>query len=238
MLKHSGIILTILCVACFSSVTVAHADPVLGQVDNFQSGAGTWQGGGQLTHPDASAVIPNGGPTGTGDAYLRIDSSIGSDDPNSAPRLLAISSIPATEWTGNFITPGVTAVSMDLLNPNSIALTMRIAFRDGTSNSSPAYVTTNGFTLPADNGWHHVTFNIDAADMTTVGSPGDFTTFLENVQEFRIVDSSTASYMGDQFSSQTYFGVDNITAVPESSSLLLSGLALSGLLAVRLRRRS
>ena len=94
---------------------------------------------------------------------------------------------------GDFVTPGVTGVSMDLLNPNSFALTMRVAFRDGTSNSSPAYVTSNtaAYTLPADGQWHHVTFNFTATDMTTVGSPGGLTPFLQAVQEFRIVDSTT-----------------------------------------------
>jgi hypothetical protein len=216
----------------------AFADPVVGQLDDFQSGAGTWQGGGQLTHTDASKVITTGGPAGAGDQFLQIDSSVGSDDTQAAPRLLAISSTPATEWGGNFVTAGVTGVTMDLMNPNSIALTMRVAFRDGTSMSSPAYVTNNAaaFTLPADGQWHHVTFNFIPTDMTTVGTPGDFTTFLESVQEFRIVDSATASYMGDQFQTQTYFDVDNIQAVPEPAALVLTVLGLSALVAVRLRR--
>ncbi len=215
----------------------AFGNPVIGQTDTFQDGtAGTWQGGGQLTHPNASSVITDGGPTGAGDHFLEINSSI--NDPNAAPRLLAISSIPATEWTGDFIDAGVTGVSMDLMNPNSIALTMRVAFRDGTTNSSPAYVTNNAnaFSLPADGKWYHVTFQLDASQMSTVGSPGDFTAFLKSVQEFRIVDSATATYMGDQFTSNTFFGVDNITAIPEPSGLLLGAVALMGLGAVARRR--
>ncbi|HEY2760652.1 MAG TPA: PEP-CTERM sorting domain-containing protein, partial [Pirellulales bacterium] len=206
----------------------------------FQDGtAGTWQGGGQLTRPNASSVVTDGGPTGAGDHYLQINSSL--NDINAAPRLLAISSVPATEWTGDFIHAGVTAVSMDLLNPNpSTALTMRIAFRDDTTNSSPAYVTDNAdaVTLPPNSGWTHVTFQINSSVMTTVGAPGDFNTFLENVKEFRIVDSVTPTFMGDQFTSNMFFDVDNIMAVPEPSAFILSAMALSALFATRRKRRS
>lgn len=230
-----------LCVMlCLFSARPANCNPVLGQIDSFQDGtAGTWQGGGQLTHPNASSVITDGGPTGPGDHYLQINSSI--NDANAAPRLLAISSVPATEWTGDFIHAGITAVSMDLLNPNpTTALTMRIAFRDGTTNSSPAYVTDNAdaITLPASSGWTHVTFQINSSVMSTVGAPGDFTTFLENVQEFRIVDSATATYMGDQFTTNTFFGVDNIVAVPEPSAFILSAMALSAVFVAHRQRRS
>jgi hypothetical protein len=214
----------------------AYANPTLGQIDTFQDGTkGTWQGGGELTHSNASVVVTNGGPTGTGDHYLKINSSVDPNFPNDAPRLLAISSTPATEWGGDFVTPGVTGVSMDLLNPNSFALTMRVAFRDGTANNSPAYVTNNAaaITLPADNAWHHVTFNFTTTDMTTVGSPGTFTPFLQAVQEFRIVDSATATFMGDQFiSGEGFFGVDNIQAVPEPCGLFLCVVALGAMVAV------
>lgn len=217
----------------------AHASPTLGQIDTFQDGTkGTWQGGGEATHTNASTLVTDGGPTGVGDHYLKINSSVNASFPNDAPRLLAISTIPATEWNGDFVTPGVTGVSMDLLNPNSFALTMRVAFRDGTLNSSPAYVTNNtaAYTLPADNAWHHVTFNFTTADMTTVGSPGALTPFLQAVQEFRIVDSATASFQGDQFTTgEGFFGVDNLQAVPEPSGLFLSALALGVLVATSRR---
>lgn len=219
---------------------LAYADPTVGQIDTFQDGTkGTWQGGGELSHSNASVVVTNGGPTGTGDHYLKINSSVNANFPTDAPRLLAISALPATEWTGDFVTPGVTGVSMDLLNPNSFALTMRVAFRDGTASNSPAYVTNNAaaITLPADGQWHHVTFNFNATDMTTVGSPGAFTPFLQTVQEFRIVDSTSASFQGDQFTSgEGFFGVDNIQAVPEPCGLFLCAVALTALVvAHRLR---
>jgi hypothetical protein len=234
----------ICCVVIGSLISASRAwgDPVLGQIDTFQDGTkGTWQGGGETTHSNASTVVTDGGPTGVGDHYLKINSSVNANFPNDAPRLLAISTIPATEWTGDFVTPGVTGVSMDLLNPNSFALTMRAAFRDGTSNSSPAYVTSNtaAYTLPADSQWHHVTFKFTATDMTTVGSPGGLTPFLQAVQEFRILNSTTASYMGDQFTSgEGFFGVDNIQAVPEPAGMVLSVIALSALMVVRRRSRS
>ncbi|HTQ37669.1 MAG TPA: PEP-CTERM sorting domain-containing protein [Pirellulales bacterium] len=214
-------------------------NPVLGQNDDFQSGAGNWQGGGQATHSDASKVISTGGPAGTGDQYLQIDSSIGMDDTQAAPRLLAISTLPATEWTGDYFDAGVTSVSMWLLNPNpSTTLDMRIAFRDGTTNASPAWVTTNPVVLQPTSGWQFEVFPIDQADMTPVGSPqGTFAAFMSAVQEFRIVDSATATYVGDQFGSQTYFGVDDIMAVPEPSTFVLAGLGLTALIAARRRRR-
>jgi len=129
---------------------------------------------------------------------------------------------------------------MDLLNPDSDqthrTLSIRIAIREGTGNAStPGYASTNAFSLPPDNQWHHAVFLLDVADLTGVNSPAALITDLASVAELRILDAVNVSLVGDQFSTSApavAFGIDNITAVPEPSSVLL--LALGTALALTL----
>ncbi len=186
---------------------------VVGPIDTFQNGLDNWQGGaGGIT------VAPTGGPAGTGDQYLQLSSGASP----LPPRLTAIND---SQWLGNFTAAGVTAVAMDLLNSGTTSLPIRIAIREGTgSATTPGYASTTPFILPADGQWHHAVFALNAASLTGFNSPQSLSFDLAHVNDFRILESSAPSGVGDVATAQ--IGVDNVTAVPEPSVLVLIMIAV------------
>ena len=72
--------------------------------------------------------MPDGGPAGAGDQYMRITSNGGF---GAGSRLTVLN---RTQWLGNYIAAGVTAVEMDLLAPTA---STRSRCRSA-SRSSPA----------------------------------------------------------------------------------------------------
>jgi hypothetical protein len=203
---------TVLGLAIFLSAASAFG-VVIGQVDTFQSGLDNWQGGvGGFT------VVPNGGPAGTGDQYLQLSSGASP----LPPRLVGFND---SQWLGNYTATGVTAVAMDLLNSGTTSLSMRVAIREGTGTAStPGYASTTPFILPADGQWHHAVFDLDSASLTGFNSPQSLSADLANVKDFRILESAAPSGVGDMVTAQV--GVDNVTAVPEPSALVLIALAI------------
>ena len=172
--------------------------------------------------------MSSGGPSGAGDQYMQISSGAAP----LPPRLVALND---SQWLGDFTAAGVTSVAMDLLNPGSAPLSMRIAIREAAGGSAtPGYASATPFILPADGLWHHATFNLNAAGLTGFNSPQPLAADLANVKDFRILDSAAPSGLGDIVAGQ--FGVDNITAVPEPSALAL--IVIGALLAWRLLYRS
>lgn len=110
---------------------------------------------------------------------------------------------------------------------------MRIAFKSGTGGSStPGYSSTIGIVIPADGAWHHVSFVISASTMTGINSPAAFNTFMTNPGQLRILHSATPSITGDNITAN--LGVDNIVAVPETTSSML--LVCAGGILLRRRR--
>jgi hypothetical protein len=198
-----------------------------GQVDDFQGGGlDGWIGGGGGSFASAQMNIPSGGPSGAGDHYLQLAAG----GTGGAPRLLGVNQ---AQWTGDFLGAGVGAIGMDLLNSSAAALSIRVAIREGTGNSStPGYVSTQAFSLPADNAWHHAVFLPDDADLTGINSPAPLKTDLASVLELRILDAVNPSLMGDPFGSSSpavAFGIDNITAVPGLANVQAMMRALADL---------
>ena len=200
------------CLAVFLSAASAPA-VTIGQVDTFQDGLDNWQGGvGGFT------LAPSGGPAGSGDQYLQVSSGASP----LPPRLAAFND---SQWLGNFTAAGVTEVAMDLLNSVTTSLPMRIAIRESAGGSATAgYASTIPFMLPPDGLWHHAVFDLNAAGLTGFNSPQALSVDLANVKDFRILDSAAPSGVGDMVTAQV--GVDNVTAVPEPSALLLMLIAV------------
>ena len=139
-----------------------------------------------------------------------------------------------SQWLGNYLATGVTAIEMDLRNLGKVDLTIRLGFKDAAEPGASGYLS-QGFTLAAGGDWQHVIFLIDPATMTAVGSPDAFNTFFaDGLQEARIINElGTDSLYGDAVTGQ--LGVDNIHAVPEPSATVLAGVGLLAFIAARRR---
>ena len=201
--------------------SAAVATPVANQVNTFQgANPAGWTNGGAAADP---VVLTTGGPAGAGDGYLRVTAT-GGGGPGS--HLVAFNVAP--QWTGNFSTAGVNALSMDLKNFSTSPLSMRISLQE---TGSTWYVSNPAVALPADNAWHTVTFPLTPAGMTATNGATPLATGLTRVNEFRILDNPSADYRGAVISAS--FGVDNVRAVPEPGAALVLVAALTPLLVRR-----
>jgi hypothetical protein len=206
--------------ATLAAASAAMASPTLNQVNDFQNGqVSGWSNGGSAADP---VLVPNGG---NGDGFLHVSATGGS---GAGSHLVTFNT--NSRWTGNFTTAGVTAVTMDLKNLGTAPLSMRIAFDD---SSSTWYASTQGFALPADNAWHTARFELAPTALTRVSGSTALATALTRVTEFRIVHTTDPDYRGDIVAAS--FGVDNIRAVPEPTSV--ATLAAASLPLLRRRRR-
>src|SRR5205085_5301004 len=95
--------------------------------------------GGQVP-PTLPFVMPTGGPAGAGDQFLVI-TSIGClnpatcGDPTSpqgtgTPGAILIAINRRAQWAGNYLTSGISAISMYLENLGNTTLTMRLIVTD------------------------------------------------------------------------------------------------------------
>jgi hypothetical protein len=206
--------------------SAAVATPAANQVNTFQGGATAgWTNGGGAADP---SVLSTGGPAGAADAFLRVNAT-GGGGPGS--HLVVFNQ--ATQWTGNFSTAGVNAISMDLKNFSTSPLSMRISLRE---TGSTWYVSNPAASLPADNAWHTVTFPLTTAAMTATNGATPLATGLTRINEFRILDNPSPDYRGAVISAS--FGVDNVRAMPEPAGALLLGILVPLLSRRSIRSRS
>ena len=184
---------------------------ILGQIDDFEDGTlQNWANGGEVGAPPV-LNIDTGGPAGVGDNFMEV-AAVGS----GPGQFLTV--FNRSQWLGNYLATGVTAIEMDLRNLGKVDLTIRLGFKDAAEPGASGYVS-QGFTLAPGGDWQHVIFLINPATMTAVGSPDAFNTFFaDGIQETRIINEmGTDSLNGDAVTGQ--LGVDNIHAVPEPSAI-------------------
>ena len=190
----------------------------LGQVDTFENG--TVQG----WKPEGFGVlvsnINGGGPTGINDHYLDVFAGGSNIQSN-------LQTHNDSQWTGNFVAAGVTRISMDLKGVfGGASLPIRIAIAESVGGtSSVGYCSATPYSLVPDGMWHHAEFSLDQNDLAAVNSPHPLMVDLANVAEMRLIRSAGPKVIADVQPGE--FLVDNITAVPEPSSIanLVAGLA-------------
>jgi hypothetical protein len=176
---------------------------VQGQIDTFQSGSPmNWTG-------SSLGVTSGGGPTGGSDRYLRLN----------ADGSIELSTKNFTQWTGNYLTAGVSHVSADLLNLGTFPLEIRALVWGDTPGGM--FTSTQALLLPADGAWHHAVFGLGVSDLTWVGAKGgDLNATLGAVGYLQLRHQAGApSDVGTPVASS--LGIDNITAVPEPATIVM-----------------
>lgn len=201
----------------------ASASIVLGQIDNFEDGTlMNWGGGASPTN------IPDGGPAGFADNFLQITST-GGGGPGSK-----LASFNTSQWTGDFLSAGVTAVQVDMKNFGVADVEMRgFLFDFGLGGGN--YTSLTPITIPADLQWHTVTFSLLPADLAAVDGASDVNATLANVAQFLFRHQPgppAGQGVGTPIVGQ--LGIDNVRALPEPSTLTMMAM---GSFLLRRRRR-
>ena len=213
--------------ACLATLGAAWAGPAaavsLGQTDTFQNASlDGWASGPRSPNPPIQ--VPNGGPAGAGDGFLLLSSS---GNPGAGGRLVAFG---GPQWTGNYLSAGVTTITLDAhnLGPNALNLRLYLEGPGGTSFSLAAQATA------ASGPWQHLVFDLHPAALSGAAAVA----VLANVTLLRLYHSPAAA--GPQASPflAASLGIDNVSAVPEPAHawLLAGGLAAAILLLQRRRR--
>ena len=159
-----------------------------------------------------------------GDFYMRMP--VGINPGNKGSKLIAFN--PTNAWTGNFISKGVTGVSLNFANwSESDPVYLRIAISNSANPQQSGgtwWISNTPLYLAPDSGWSSLSFQINESSMLRVGNlSGElgldtFENTLTNINGFRIL-SSTLGYgaIGDEF--YGVVGMDNIQliTIPEPS---------------------
>ncbi len=190
----------ILCISAMAIQSMTNA-AIVGPFDTFEDGTtGGWIHG-LDTSPTFPENVATGGPAGDDDGYLRV-TAMGSFGPGS--RLLALN---RSQWTGDFVSPGVTTILADVRNPSLIQVDLRVAFQGG----GDWFVSDEPISLAPMTDWQSVAFPISDADLSALGS-GDFLSTMSSVTEMRLLHSPTFTNIGQAIVGE--FHVDNLRIVP------------------------
>jgi hypothetical protein len=193
----------------------ASASLILGQIDNFQNNSTQfWQSGPNDPHPPVN--VASGGPAGSSDKFLKIQA----DGSSSGGRLVTWND--GHQWAGNYLTAGISQISMQVKNNSTTDLVLRLVILESTIDK---FVTNTPVNVPKGSDWHLVTFNIAPSNL--VGG-SNVTATLSGATGIELLHDPIA-HTNRQLAPDVVaeLDVDNITAVPEPSSLLLILCGLS-----------
>jgi hypothetical protein len=202
----------------------------LGQVDTFEDGTTMgWYVPGASPNPPAN--VPAGGPQGPGDAYLQLQAN-GIAGPGGR-----LSVLNDAQWTGNYLSAGVTVIRMNVNNFGPEDLHLRLLFETFTAPGPPTNLalSADAIFVPAGSGWMTVDFPITPDDLV-VETLGTVIGALSDTGVLRIFHNPNPSFPGPSGGIPTInvtLGVDNITAVPEPWILLQVAVGLLSVLFAR-----
>ena len=210
---------SLLLLALLGRTPVVTADPVAGQVDDFEDGTtmGWREGSGGIDgNPNPPTNVPDGGPLGAGDAFLQ-NVSTGGFGAGSRQNIF----MQEPRWTGNYAAAGLTGIRLQMANLGNEPVSMRMAISNltGQGGFTNAYSSLNAFDLPADGVWRTTLFEF--SDLTSVSAP--FSTLEEvlgEVAELRIMHAPNLPTWNSTVASVSTVGFDNIEAV---GPVLLTG---------------
>ncbi len=193
----------LLIVSIFFAVQI-EAQITLGQTSDFEDGTTQgWRNGAQSPNPPTN--VPTGGPNGVDDNFLEEISAGGA----GAGSKMIIQNTE-TDWTGDYTAAEVWAIFFWVKNAGATDLFLRVAMEGGGSGGEMS--TTNSFSVPASQtSWTKVTIPIQATDCTIITGGDPASLILSDVNEIRILSSTTPSYNGDAIAGTMH--VDYITAI-------------------------
>ena len=223
--------------ALFALIALSAAQAAtIGQIDTFEDGTTQGWTVGLLgaVHPAPPANVADGGPLGAGDNYLALTSLGGS---GAGSKLVVLN--PA-QWAGDYLTLGLTTITMDLRNSGTTDLSIRLYLENPVTGLPTDDAVTDSVFLPAGGGWTHASFDVSEAGLTVLN--GTAANLLSGVTILRIIHSPAPEFPGPSI--VALLDVDNICAggdcenpggaVPEPSTM---GLAAAGLVGIALRLR-
>jgi hypothetical protein len=234
------IVIPALVTLCLATPVSAVADPIVGQIDTFQSGSQGWHfGGGPFGIPVTPLPIAiGGGPGGGGDNYLLVSSN-GQAGPGGR-----LTGINVSQWAGNYLAAGVRAIEMDLNNLGTTDLFIRLLLAAPPFGpAGPENIAiTGGVALPAQSGWISHTFSLLPGDLIVLAGTANAT--LAGAFELRMFHNPDPDFPGPPTGIPLIaatLGVDNIAAlqaVPEPATMILLGGGLAALGWRTFRRRA
>ncbi len=212
---------------CLSPMSMAA--PVAIGVDDFEDGTTqNWivaAGPFGATHPAPPDNVPDGGPMGNDDNFLLLR-SLGGDGPGSR-----LSVINLAQWAGDYIAAQIPGIRMDVRNFGTTDLYLRLLVADPIPGppQNEAF-STDPVVVPAGSDWMPVFFPLAPGSLTA--GAGNVITALTNATELRLFHNPDAAFPPPPVEAE--LGIDNITAVPEPTTMLLLG---GGLLALGFWRK-
>jgi len=181
--------------------------------DDFEDGTTAgWSEGPVSTNPPI--IVSDGGPSGTGDSFLRNESS-GIGGPGGRMAQFNV----GEQWIGDYTAAGVTTFEAQLANFGDTPLNMRLAIATGPNlgpGRSTWFASTDAMVLPADGQWHIFTLELTDTGLEQVGGSGSLAKVLADVTEIRLVSSATPDFRGDRVAG--ILGVDDVRALGDLSS--------------------
>jgi hypothetical protein len=178
----------------------------IGEFDAFSADLEGWTQGRDPIGDLGLTRAVGGGPAGLGDPYMQIVA----DASGSHKGIVAFN---VTTWAGDYLTAGVTSISMSVNNfgPNDLKLRVVFGTVAAPTNGGSWFASLNPVNLPAGSGWTSVNFPLSATDLTLVDGEDAYSTVMSNVVVLRLLHSNTPNNRGPGISAT--LGVDNILAV-------------------------
>jgi len=187
------------------------------QLDDFQSGDTTLNWANGPASPNQPFAVEE-----DGNWFVRNNSSGGS---GAGSRMVLFN---RAQWTGNYISAGVSVLTMDLRNSGDTDLHIRLGLLGQTGARS---ATFDVLELEANSDW--VTASFDLLDLNIFLPGTTAEDILSGVIELRILSSEDAEYQADSIAGT--LDVDNVRAgIPAPGAVGL--FACAGMACIRRRR--
>jgi len=200
----------------FALVLLALAAPsgaiMDGQDDDFRDGTTQGWRHGQppcpavpLCDPNPPFVVLDGGPAGSGDAFLQVDSNGIDLEPGSRPGVFN-----DTTWAGDWTAAGIQKVQFDIRNLGSTTLHIRLKLE---ASNFEKVCSQQAVTVPPGGGWQHISIDVGSDSDWTKLVAGSYTiSFVRHnvVRAFIFHTVSTSSCAKESLVAS--FGLDNIQA--------------------------